>query len=111
MKLYHATPEHNLKSIMREGIVPGNSPNWEDSVDDRIYLATDPDVAYDFVINSEAELDDDERVAIITIDTDYLDNDFLQADSNIFFDNDIYSYEYRGTVPPSAFDDINYMEV
>lgn len=46
MKLYHATLEHNLKSIMREGVVPGNSPNWEDSEDDRIYLATDPNVSF-----------------------------------------------------------------
>lgn len=111
--LYHATPKRKLGRIKKQGLVPGKKKNWEDSSPSKIYLATDPEIAYDFVINSDIDLDEEEKIAIIEINTLNLDKDLFNIDQNIQFyeDEPIYSYEYEGVIPPDSFTNITFEEV
>jgi len=129
-KLYHATFNVNKHSILKEGLVIGKKRSWGGQVDvNCIYLATDPDIAYDFCECAD-EIDDDaydvyeSGIVVLEIDTSLLDIDehSLFPDPNIIFDEEahrfntdkedyedsdeyedvIYAFAYTKNIPPSA---------
>jgi hypothetical protein len=101
--LYHATYRPYLQSIMAQGL-HGNSgnKNWEDSQDDSVYLSTDYNIAQSFAETSDSIPDEYfDEIIVLGIDRKQLDQKLLILDRNIQ-DNDGYSFEYRGVIPPSA---------
>lgn len=108
MYLYHATYSSLIDEISKHGLIPGKNKNWEDSDSDFIYLASDPEIAYDFAVNTENEKFENDDIFVITIDADELDLLKLYADPNIDFEDDeeIYSFIYEGIIFPEAFVDI-----
>lgn len=109
--LYHATPKDNLKRIKKEGITPNSNHHWSDSKN-YVYLATDPEIAYDFVVTSEYN-DDFDQIAILEIPVRELNLQKLRADSNVDFEDadEIYSYEYDGVIPFSSISRIRIEDV
>jgi hypothetical protein len=98
--LYHATYGARMKSIKKFGLVPGKKKNWDDSKQDVIYLATDPDVAYSYAESSDMVSDtmlDD--IKVLQIKKSDLDKDKLSIDKNVI-DNDGSTLEYSGNIAP-----------
>ena len=128
-KLYHATFMVNKLSIMQEGLVIGKKRSWGGQVDENyVYLANDPDVAYDFCECADDVDEDiyDSGIVVFEIDTSKLDidKDSLFPDPNVDFDSDdiyaydteddedwveddeygdiVYAFAYTKNIPPSA---------
>jgi len=98
MNLYHATYNYYLNSIFKYGLNSryGNR-NWEDSKDDVIYLAKDPNEAYDF---AETADENDEEIydsGIVVLLIKIPDLTLLKKDANVSEDYD--TYEYHGNIP------------
>lgn len=103
MRLYHATYADNVPSILRDGLLPNQKPNWPGyDLDDKVFLAFNPEAAEDFL--SEAETYDGQRIAIIEVNADALDLDRIAYDWNnrCVEDRDITSVAYEGQIPPTA---------
>jgi hypothetical protein len=85
MKLYHGTSSRHLAKILTEGLTPRNQnqiSNWEHTVEsgeDTVYLTN----AYAlYFANQACEDEHDEYLAILEIDTDFLDENFFAADED-----------------------------
>lgn len=99
MKLYHATYAPRLKSIMTFGLGAKRKKNWEDSNPNVVYLADDPYIAESYA--EEAELVSEDylnQIVILEIDSEDLDSELLETDSNVIDGEN--TYEYWGIVPP-----------
>ena len=99
--LYHATFTANLKNIKKYGLGgKTNQLNWSDSLNDRVYLTIDAEMAYDFIMSIDNEDINDELfddITILKIDIKDLDKSKLFLDSNII-DNSGYSFEYHDII-------------
>jgi hypothetical protein len=51
--LYHATYKPLLNNIKKKGLGGNNKKNWNDSKDNVVYLADDPDIAESFAEANE----------------------------------------------------------
>lgn len=103
MRLYHATYLTNVPSILKNGLVPNQKPNWPGyDLDDKVFLAFNPETAEDFL--SESETYDGQKIAIIEVNADALDLDRFVYDWNNYCteDRDITSVVYEGKIPPTA---------
>lgn len=83
MLLYHGTSEANLAQILESGIMPRsatNNSNWAHTVDshaDAVYFS----IAYPLYFANQA-CNADERLVVLEIDTDLLDETNLVADED-----------------------------
>lgn len=115
--LYHGTFNQLAISIERNGIVPGgNDIQNFTGIEKGVYLGSTPEYAGSMVEASENEDIPEDwfgEIVIIAIDTSKLDLSKLDVDPNVApqedeydddvpADNTIYSYIYRGLIPPSA---------
>lgn len=112
MKLYHATFNTRVPSILKTGLggpKAAQHPNWVYSKDRPNYVcfAVDPDQAEDFLENSTEQLvsqdDYESGYTIFEIDTEtnlYFGKFIL--DPNVLLDDgeEPYSYAYLGVIPP-----------
>ena len=98
--LFHATYKPRLKSILSKGlIVDFKKKNWEDS-EDLIYLADDPYVAESYAESSDMVNEDWlDQIVILEIDINYLEEAFLEIDSNNLEGD---TYQYSKNIPPEA---------
>lgn len=99
--LYHATYGVYLDSIKKDGLIPGKNKNWNDSSNNVIDLADDPDFAASFC--EVAEVPDevyDSGIFVISIDADKLDKSKIEIDKNNLAQD---SLEYKGNIPTSCF--------
>lgn len=119
--LYHATFDVLVKRIEKEGIIPGGKrfKNFT-GIEKGVYLGTTPEYAGSMVEASENENIPEkwlDEIVIIAIDVSKLNLSLLDRDPNVAPQEDeyddeipadevIYSYIYRGIVPPSAIIDI-----
>ena len=105
-KLYHATYGPLVESIEREGLGGDRDTVWEDSVRGTVYLALDPEIAYEYAETSDDawdnfETDDGLEIVTFEVDTAQLDPSKFNIDQNVI-DNEGDTLEYYGIVPPSA---------
>ena len=105
-KLYHATYGPLVESIEREGLGGDRDTVWEDSVRGTVYLALDPEIAYEYAETSDDawdnfETDDGLEIVTFEVDTTQLDPSKFNIDQNVI-DNEGDTLEYYGIVPPSA---------
>ena len=101
--LYHATYKPFLDSIMKNGLGgSGAQTQWEDSKPGYVYLAKDPEVAVSHAEANE-EVPDEyiDDIVVLSIDASQLDQDKLQADSNVMDDDS--TLAYKGIIPSTAF--------
>lgn len=117
-KLYHATPSCYLNSIMRYGL-GAKLPTrrfWDyrgtpyENIKQGVFLATSPYVAEDFLDSSdeywELKEEFEERtgqeisIAVLEVDTKFLDMSRLSIDENNSDDEDL-TYFYNGVIPSS----------
>ena len=83
MKLYHGTSSVHLSEILKKGIVPRfmNDGNWEGDLashPERVYLTN----AYGFYFAGSAIKGKGEKMIVIEIDTDLLEQDRLRPDED-----------------------------
>jgi hypothetical protein len=105
-KLYHATYGPLVDSIQREGLGGDRDTVWEDSVRGTVYLALDPEIAYEYAETSDDawdnfETDDGLEIVTFEVDTAQLDPSKFNIDQNVI-GNTGDTLEYYGIVPPSA---------
>ena len=101
--LYHATDRKNLDSILEHGLLI-NPPthNWNDMYcDGQIFLAFDPNVAEDFVMASESQVED---VVVLKIPLSSLHEESIGYDWNnrCEYQNDIVSCVYKLNIPANV---------
>lgn len=102
MKLYHATFNAYVDSIMKSGLQGGLSKNYPDSEPHLVYLATDMETAISFCEIAEPADDIyDSGICCFEVTLDEASRAKLIYDPNII-DSDIYKcyYAYPGTIPP-----------
>lgn len=101
--LYHATYKPLLKSIKKEGLVPGKRINWDNGNNkykNYIYLADDPGVAESYAEASELVAEDWlDNIVILQVSTNNLDKTKFEIDEN---NQDGSTLQYNGTIPPSC---------
>lgn len=103
MRLYHATYTNNVSSILKNGLIPNQKHNWIGyDLDDKVFLAFNPEIAEDFL--SESNTYHNQQITIIEVNADLLDLDSFTYDWNNFCTNeeDITSVVYEGRIPPIA---------
>lgn len=104
MKYYHATFAENARSIMEKGLVPagGGEPNWHGSkTDGFVFLATDVEIALDFVETCDSA-DNHDSFVCFEIDGDALDKEHLFLDINVHQEeeDEPYAFMYGKPIPP-----------
>lgn len=98
-KLYHATFNDYVPSIMRNGLIPNFYQNWVFS-DSYVYLGIDAYQCQSYLEESDAPDEFFENgIAILEIDTDMLDKNKLTVDENNL-DGD--TFQYEGIIIPAA---------
>jgi RNA:NAD 2'-phosphotransferase (TPT1/KptA family) len=102
--LYHATYRPLLDSIMKNGLGNTDQRWWEDSEPGAVYLARDPDSAYDFAETADTPPDEYiNDIVVLAIDTKYLDYAELEIDPNNYVDNEEDStLIYYGIIDPES---------
>ena len=101
MFLYHATTEDRLKSIKKYGLLKNKESNWDEmQMNGYIYFSFDPEVAEDYVYESDNY--DDQDVVILKVDSSVLDLNKICYDYNNHCETieDINSIAYDGNIPP-----------
>lgn len=103
MKYYHATFAKSMESIMKNGLVPasGKDPNWSESeTAGFVFLATDEEIALDFVETCDKAKNGDKFVCF-EVDGDALDRNHLFLDINVHQEEDEpYAFMYDKPIPP-----------
>ena len=107
MKYYHATFAENMESIMKNGLVPSNGKdqNWSESeTAGFVFLATDEEIALDFVETCDKAKNGDKFVCF-EVDGDALDKNHLFLDINVHQEEEDEPYEpyafmYDKPIPP-----------
>ena len=102
--LYHATYRPLLRHIKKHGLSPLHKRKfWDDSADNLIYLATDPEIAESYAESSDIVNEDWlDEIVIFSINTLSLDLTKLRKDSNVRDDStEPSTYEYEGVIPPN----------
>jgi RNA:NAD 2'-phosphotransferase (TPT1/KptA family) len=102
--LYHATYRPLLDSIIKNGLGNTDQKWWEDSEPGAVYLARDPDSAYDFAETAETPPDEYiDDIVVLAIDTKYLDYNELEIDPNNYVENEEDStLIYYGIIDPES---------
>lgn len=109
LPLYHATHKSNLNDILNDGILT-NPPNhnWDGmDMQEKIYLAFDPEVALDYAINSSAAEKnewEEKDFVILQIYVDKLDQSKMSYDWNnrCEYSGDINSVAYGDVISPDC---------
>lgn len=120
--LYHATFNALIPRIYQLGLLPKDDEILHNfgGIEPGIYLAENAEYAASMVEASENENIPEEwfsKIVIIRINTKKLNLSKLDVDPNVLPQEDeyddtvepdstVYSYIYRGTIPPSSFIDI-----
>ncbi len=105
--LYHATGISNKQDILRYGLKFQKNHTYEDSRDDRIYLANDYDVALSYAEVSERF--DGEKIVVFAVDVDDLDLLALHVDDNVLLDENELpaTFEYAKEIPAKCITLVN----
>jgi len=104
--LYHATFEPLLETIKSEGLGGVSAKQlWDDSKVGVVYLALDAHTAYSYAEtafdNEDVPEEWEEKIIVLAIDTNKLDEKKFFLDSNVL-DNEGDTVEYHGVIPFSA---------
>lgn len=102
MKLFHATTADKVDSILKKGLLTGQSPNWEGmNMRDALYFAFTPEVACDYCQTAESYNEED--VAVFSVDLKDLDEKEIGYDWNnrCEYYHDINSVAYFSNVEPN----------
>lgn len=92
---------HYINNIKKKGLGGNNKKNWNDSKDNVVYLADDPDIAESFAEANE-EINEQwlDEIIIFKIKTKDLDQNKLFIDENVILDDDEFphTFEYHGII-------------
>ena len=97
--LYHATYEKNKENILKEGLKFQKTHHYDDSRDDRIYLADDEDIAISYA--ETAEDYDGGNITVFAVKTNLIDKNSLDIDQNVLLseDKEPHTFEYAKEIP------------
>ena len=101
--LYHATYKPLLKSIKKEGLIPGKRVNWDNGNEhykNYIYLSDDPYAAESYAETSDLVNEDWlDNIVILQINTNSLDKNKFEIDTNNQQED---TFQYKGIIPNSC---------
>lgn len=105
MKLYHATFQSYLGSILELGLVPSTHSNWDGCIPGFVYLSNSSDVAVSFCEASDLTPQEvyDSGICCFEIDSSKLNIELLFDDPNILDEpcDDTQCFAYAGTISPA----------
>ena len=98
--LYHATYKAHLASIKKNGICPQKKHNYDECMENVVYLAYDKDVARSYAETSD-EVPEEwlDNIVILEVDSKGLDITKFQKDLNLLDGGEITSVAYKGSIP------------
>jgi len=105
--LYHATYRVNVNSIFQQGLIPRYICVWKEC-ENGVYLANDPYEAasYPEIADENEDIPDEwlENIAVLQIDTMYLDIALLERDPHRIWEKteNPTCWIYRGSIPSEA---------
>lgn len=106
MKLYHATFESYMPSILEHGLIPSTHSNWYGCASGFVYLSNNPDVAVSFCEASDATPQEvyDSGICCLEVDKEKLNTKLLFDDPNILDKpcDDGLCFAYAGSISPAC---------
>ena len=97
--LYHATYKPLLRSIKKQGLVPGTRKNWDFSNSSVICLATDEYIAESYAETAELIPDSYfDNIIVFKINVDDLDQSKLAKDENVDGGDGEDTFQYSGNI-------------